>query len=559
MTVLLRFFSATALSLSLLCAYSVKAQNSDAPKNVSSTYFLKNCNLVSQPGTMSRGLSVVIRDGLIAEIGTGIRQPFDAQVIVCDSLYVYAGFIDPYSHTGIARPENKERPRAKDPGNPSPEAAGIMPDVNAVTLFNPSDKSVEEMRTAGFCISQSVPHGLMLPGQSSIFLLGDGPADRMLLKSASSQNFQLEVSRGVYPSTVIGAMAQFRDLYKNASLGIEYEEKYRMNQTGLPRPEQSREIKALYPVVKKAMPLYFMAQQTKDIHKALAMKKELDFDMVLAEVRQGWHYADQIKAQNITPLLSLNIPETEKKDSTAKIAEVNKEKESFEKKREESRQNYLTQAALFEKKGIRFAFSYKNVKPQDIQKNIRTLIKNGLSETYALAALTTHPAAILGISSTAGTVEKGKMANLVIADKPVFDEKSRIRHVFVEGKRYDMAIPAKKPEIPKDKADPMTGTWSYTVETPDTPQTGKIIIGRAGDSYKVTVKDETNSETEYEGFDVASKDKNKISFSINTLLDGNVKVDFSLNMEEKSFSGSVNAGHLGTYEIKGDKVVKPEN
>lgn len=556
---LTRFFPALMWSVSILCPVLLKAQNSDAPKNVSNTYFLKNCTLVSQPGVINRGHSVIIRDGLIAETGPGVRQPFDAQVISCDSLYIYAGFIDPYSNTGITKPENKERPKAKDPGNPPSDVAGIMPDLNAATLFNPSDKSVEEMRSAGFGISHTLPHGLMLPGQSSIFLLGDGPADRMLVRTASAQNFQFEVSRGVYPSTIIGVMAKFRDLFKNASQGLAYEEKYKINPAGLPRPDQSRETKALYPVVSKSVPLYFLAQHTKDVHRAFAMKEELGFDMVLAEVRQGWHYADKIKAQNITTLLSLNIPEPEKKDSTAKTTDVSKEKESFEKKREESRQNYLTQASLFEKKGIRFAFSYKNVKTGDIHKNIRTLIKNGLSESYALAALTTHPATILGISSMAGTVEKGKIANLVITDKPIFDEKSRIKHVFVEGKKYDMASQSKKPEVTKEKADPISGTWSYTVETPETPQKGKIIISKSGEIYKVTVKDETNSATDYEGMDVSGKEKNKLSFYINTSLDGNVKVDFSLSFEDKLFTGSVNAGHLGSYEIKGEKVAKPEN
>lgn len=551
-----RFF---LLSCTLLLSCGLSGQNSDAPKMISGAHFLKNCTLVSQPGNTLKGNNVLIRNGLITDIGTHIVPPFDALVINCDSLFVYAGFIDPYSHTGIIKPENKERSRVQDPGNPPNETAGITPEVNTSTLFNPGEKSVEEMRTSGFCISQTVPYGLMLPGQNSLFLLGDGPADKLLIKSGSGQNFQLEVSRGVYPSTIIGAMAKFRDLYKNASLGLSYEEKYRLNPAGMPRPEQSREIKALYPVVSKSVPLYFLSQYTKDVHKALALKSELGFDMVLAEVKQGWHYADKLKSQNIPVLLSLSLPEEIKKDSTAKSGETAAEKEGFDKKREESYKQYLTQASQFENLGIRFAFSYKNVNRSDILKNIRTLIKNGLSENYALAALTTHPAQILGISGIAGSVEKGKMANIVVTDKPIFDEKSKIKYVFVEGRKYEMAEKPKKQDGGKDRQDPLAGSWSYVVDTPDMAQKGRITITKSeAGGYKVVVKDETNSATEYEGKNVTAVDKNQLSFYIDTDLAGPLKVDFNLTFETSGFSGAVIAGQLGSFNVKGEKLGKPE-
>ncbi|MFZ1525990.1 MAG: amidohydrolase family protein, partial [Saprospiraceae bacterium] len=455
---------------------ALTAQNSDAPKLLSNTYFLQNCFVVKQPGTILPLQNVLIKDGVIADIGPVIKPPFDAQILKADSFYVYAGFIDAYSNVGVARPESSssssrpegrgERPRVQDPGNPPNDVAGITPQIQATDVYRSTDKSVSDMRTAGFAISHVAPRGLLLPGQSGIYLLGDGSNDRMLLKSPVAQTFQLEVNRGVFPSTSIAAIAKFRDLYKNAAIAGAHEEKFKtMPAGGLSRPNYTKELTSLYPVTTKKMPLHFVARSTKDVHKALSLKDELGFDLILTEVKQGWHYTDRIKKSNVQVLLSLELPEEEKDEgkkedeksakkdtSSAKVMkkeikkEQNPEKDQFDKKKQESIKEYLLQASVFEKNGVKFGFSFLNAKPSDIKKNLRRLIENGLSENYALAALTTHPAQMLGISSLAGTVDKGKLANLVITDKPYFSEKSVIKFVFVDGKKYDYSEKPKKQE-----------------------------------------------------------------------------------------------------------------
>jgi hypothetical protein len=309
---------------SFFCAVIVVAQNSDTPKPLSKTYYIKNCFVVKQPGTVLSGQNIIVKDGFILDIGPNVKIPYDAQMLAADSMYVYAGFIDAYSNTGITKPEQKDRPKVTDPGNPPNDIAGITPQVLSNDHYKPSDKSVADMRSAGFGLSQVAPRGLMLPGQSSIFLLGDGSADEMILKFGSAQNFQFETSRGVYPSTLIGIMAKFRDLYQNAKIAGQHEEKFLKNPLGLSRPDYTKELKSLYPITTKKQPLYVVAQKTKDVHKALMLKDELGFDLVLAEVKQGWHYIDKIKQQNISVLLSLDLPNEEKKSSD-KEGKENKE------------------------------------------------------------------------------------------------------------------------------------------------------------------------------------------------------------------------------------------
>jgi hypothetical protein len=303
----------------------VIGQNSDAPKPLSATFYLQNCFVVKQPGSILAGQNVIIKDGFISDIGPVLKAPFDAQIIKADSMYVYAGFIDAYSNVGIAKPETRtERPRVQDPGNPPNDIAGITPQIQASDVYKSSDKSVADMRAAGFSISQSTPRGLMLPGQSSIYLLGDGANDKMLIRSGAAQTFQLEVNRGVYPSTSIAAIAKFKDLYKNASIAGAHDEKFKLAPLGLSRPDYSKELMSLYPVTNKKMPLYFVAQKTKDVHKALTLRDELGFELILAEVKQGWHYKDRIKKNNIPILLSLELPEEEKADAKKEDAKGEK-------------------------------------------------------------------------------------------------------------------------------------------------------------------------------------------------------------------------------------------
>jgi hypothetical protein len=550
-------------------------QNSDAPKQISNTYFLKNCFVVKQPGVTLAGQNVVIKDGLIAEVSPSIIPPFDAQMVKSDSLYVYAGFIDGYSNTGIVKPENKERTKINDPGNPPNDLAGITPQIKAIDQFKPSEKSVSDMRSAGICLSNIVPRGLMLPGSTDLMLLSDGAQDRMLLKTGTGQSFQLEPMRGGFPSTTIGVISKFRELYRNANIAGSHDEKFKLNGTGLSRPDYSKELVALYPVTTKKLPLYFKAQKTKDVHKALSLQNELGFDMILADVKQGWHYVDQIKKTNSKVMISIELPEDDKKDTkkdslkdvksdSLKIAnkkvvtltDKNSEKDSFNQVREKSLKEYLSQAAIFEKAGIAFGFSFLDAKTSDVKKNIRRMIENGLTEKGALAALTINPAQILGVSHLVGTVEKGKIANLVITNKPYFDEKSSISYVFVDGKKFDYTEKPKKDNKPSETGK-FIGKWSYVVEIPGSTQKGKVNVKKVDGKYKITIIDDSSPNEE----DTAEEIKlegNNLTFYIMADMGQPVKVDFDLKMEEKSYSGNISMTQFGIFPIKGEYEGQPD-
>ena len=90
-------------------------------------------------------------------------------------------------------------------------------------------------------------------------------------------------------------------------------------------------------------------------------------------------------------------------------------------------------AAAIERAGITFAFTSDGVEPNEFAANVRKAIEAGLSADTALAAVTTNPAAMFGVDSIIGTIEAGKIANLVVATGAPFAEGSEVRHVFVDG------------------------------------------------------------------------------------------------------------------------------
>lgn len=166
---------------------------------VTRTYAITNATIIQGPGRKLEGGTVIIKDGLIQSVGKGLAVPAEAIQIKGDSMHIYAGFIDGLSRTGVTKPkEEGQRERVTNPGNPPPERAGITPQVDVRTLINPADKSIEEMRNAGFTVAQVVPYGVLLPGSATVIALNGKPVDQMVLASKSSLYSELSGNQGVY-------------------------------------------------------------------------------------------------------------------------------------------------------------------------------------------------------------------------------------------------------------------------------------------------------------------------------------------------------------------------
>lgn len=543
----------------LLCfaALGAFAQEEVKLAPVTRTYAITNVNIIQGPGRKVDMGTVIIRNGIIQNVGKNLSIPSDAVVIKADSMYVYAGFIDGYSRAGVIKPKqetNRERP--KDPGNPDPEQAGITPQNDVRTSLNPADKSVEDLRALGFTTAQVVPYGGMLPGTGSIIQLGGETANEMVLFANSSFYSELTGAQRMYPNTVIGVMSKYRELYRQAAQAKAYENMYASNRAGLERPTNDKILEAFYPVIDKRMPVLFKADRYLDANRVLLLQQDLGFNVVLGDVKDSWDLINKIKTSNAKVFLSLDLPEAvkeEKKDD--KKDQSTAEKEALEKRKTEAIAQYTAQASVFQKAGVSFGFSTASAKTKDIPANLRRMIAAGLTEDQALAALTTSPAQILGIADRVGTVDNGKIANLVISDKPYFNEKAKVRYVFVDGVMYKYEVKEEKKADAKNgngkKADP-NGKWSYTTETPQGNSTGVIVIKNQEGAYTGTITNSmSDRETELKSIMV---DGNVLSFSFGfDAGGGSMTIDVNLTIDGTDFEGTMSVGQYGSFPMKGSK------
>lgn len=518
---------------------------------VSRTFAFTNATIVTAPGRKLEGSTVVVKDGLITAVGKAVAVPPDAIVVKADSMFIYAGFIDGFSRVGVTKPKEEQRERLKDPGNPPPDRAGITPQNDVRHALNPADKSIEELRNLGFAVAQVVPYGNFLPGQGAIIALSGKPADQMVLKKSSALYSELTGTPNIYPNTVMAVMAKWRDLYRQASLARSHEALYAANRVGLERPLTDRVLETFYPVIGQQQPVLFRGEKVLEIQRVLALKDDLKFSLQLGDVKEAWPIVNKVKASGATVFLSLDLPEEAKKDDKKKTP-PDAEREALEKRKSETIARATAQAAEFQKAGVAFGFATASVKAANIPAHLRRIIAAGLSEDAALAALTTAPAQLLGLSDRLGTIENGKMANLVVSDKPYFNEKAVVRYVMVDGALFRLE---KKEAKKSDGKTNAAGTWAYSVESPR-GGSGKITIkddGKGNLSGTITQSAATG-ETELKNVELDGK---TLTFSFDFTMGPNTMTfQVTATVEADTLEGTMTAGTFGSFPMKATRDPK---
>ncbi|MBO6659639.1 MULTISPECIES: amidohydrolase family protein [Roseivirga] len=475
------------LSMSVISLSSWAQSDPTGESPVTRTYALTNATVITKPGTELKETTVIIKDGLIQSVGKNASIPANAQVIDASELYVYAAFIDGMSNTGAKRPENPQRPQNLFTPDPPNFYAGITPENSVVEQLDVESSSIASLREAGFAISNTVPYGRMLPGSSALILLNDADhADDIIMKKDAALFAQWVGAPGAYPGNILGMMAKWRNLYRNAVQDKKHSELYAQNPAGMTRPENDRVSQAFFPVIAQQKPVMFNVDGVLDVRRAMRLRDDLGFPLIVAGVEQSWELADELKATNTPIFLSLDLPDEPKASDDEDKSE---EMAAMEERRMEFYKIHVAQAAKLQEAGVNFGFAVGSVRSNSIWKNVQTYIDNGLSTDAALAALTTNPASILGISQVVGTVETGKLANVMVTTAPLFTKDAKVKMMFVDGDKYEYEVKERKKAAnggdnsSATTGDPVTGSWTYALITPQGDQGGKMVISKEGSNY----------------------------------------------------------------------------
>src|SRR5229473_1573371 len=177
----------------------------------------------------------------------------------------------------------------------------------------------------------------------------------------------------------------------------------------------------------------------------------------------------------------------------------------------------------------------------------KKLIDAGLAPDAALRALTLSPAEIFGVADRLGSIENGKIANLVIADGDIFEEKTKIKMVFVDGHRFEIREPEKPKEPPKGD---ISGKWKLSYTTPEGPEesTADLSMDKDG-TISGSITSKHGTATIISGYLSADK----FSFTINMPLDqGPTDVIFSGTFDGTTLKGSISVVGL-SFDFTGVK------
>ena len=528
----------------------------DIPR-VSNAYLIKGALITTSPESAPLLQDILIKDGIIQEVGPNIKASIVARIIQADSMYMYPGFIAAASHIGITKPkEPSSPPKVERPGYPPNNLAGITPEAKSAEFYNGQEGSIASMRKLGFSISHSMPYGKMLPGQTSIISLNGKSFNEAAIAEDFGQYAQFKGASSMFPATTIGVMAKWRELYRNAELASEHTERYQKQARNLKRPNQDPATMALIPLTEGKQSVFFHAEEHVDIQRALQLQKELGFKEVIVEAKRGEMSIKKAKDRGVKILVSLDLPKEMKQDSS-KDATVQKDENSLLQERKRTAiTKYETSGASLTKSGLTAGFSFMEVKSKDIYPNIRRLIANGMTVESALAHLTTLPAKLLNIDNIAGTLEKGKIANLIISNKPIFEKGALVNMVMVDGTLHK--IKAKKKKNENREGINIEGIWSYTIEVPGLESNGNLEFKKVEESYNLNMTNNTTPGKTYELTD-QTLDGSSLSYSVDINVEETaIKLEVEITFDGDAFDGSVDVGEFGTFPITGQKEESPK-
>ncbi|HTS12313.1 MAG TPA: amidohydrolase family protein [Candidatus Limnocylindrales bacterium] len=420
-------------------------------------YFaITNARIVPVSGPPIEGGTIVITKGLIQAVGANVTIPPEAWVVDGKGLTVYPGLIDAGTNIGLQQ-EGGEGGAPMAGGRGARRAAAMMggpiargpedrpgstPWRVAADEFKTDDKRIESWRSAGFTTVLSAPEGGMLPGQGSIIDLAGERAGDFVVKPQATLQVSFRPAGGFFgfPDSLMGSIAYIRQVLDDASWYAESEPIYLANPTKSERIPYDRTERVVSQALANKELVILPEQNSVQILRGLRLAKEWNIHAALFGAQGGYAVADAIGAAHMPVIVSLKWPERPK--------DVDPEAEQTLRDLRFRDRAPGTPAALA-KMGVTFAFSSDGLSgPKDILKNVKKSIDAGLAPDAALRALTLDAAGILGASEQLGSIEPGKIANLVVTDGDIFNEKTKVKDVFVDGKFFEIhaeASPLKPP------------------------------------------------------------------------------------------------------------------
>lgn len=403
----------------------------DGPRSVEPRWHaLVHATLIPAPGVRIEDATIVVRDGIVTSVEAGGAVPAGATEHDCKGLVVHAAFVEPWAPVKVPR---------TDPGAPD---AHWNPEVQAHRSALDGEgldaETLETLRKEGFAAAAIVPEDGIFKGRAALVLLDDrGPAEGVPEDAVVARDvyfgLSLHGSGAGYPRSLMGAVALVRQTLLDAAWYERAHAVYAAHPRGQEPPPRCAALAALAPGTSRA-PLFV---ETRDEIEALAASRigrEMDRRLVIVGSGTEFRRLDALADAGHVIVVPVAFPEPPDVSTLAAAERVSLRRLATW---EQAPTNPRRLAAA----GLPVVFSTVRLEdPGRFLEGVRRAVRYGLPEEEALAMLTTRTAELLGVADRLGTVETGKLANLVVTEGPLFDGRA-IREVWVRGRRFEIHPP----------------------------------------------------------------------------------------------------------------------
>ena len=356
--------------------------------------------------------TVLIRDGRIAAVGTNVSVPSDATRIDATGKWVTPGLIDGAGQLGLV--EVSAVPGTREA---SLQGDTIAAAFNVAEGINPASTLIPVNRIEGVTTALAVPVGHLVSGQAVLIDLDGTTIEQMIVKSPVGVVVDLsESGKDEAGGSRAGSADRLRRVFRDA---LEYERRKTDFGRAQMRPlsASAADLEALLPVLHGREPLIAVANRRSDIETALRLAREFKLKLVLSGGAEGWEIASAIAAAGVPVLVEPmdNIPSYD----ALGIRYEN--------------------AALLAKAGVTIALMETDThKSHDLRQQAGNAVSYGMTWDQALRAVTATPAQIFGVADRYGSLETGKVANVVVWTGDPFEFSTGVEHVLIRGKEIPL-------------------------------------------------------------------------------------------------------------------------
>jgi hypothetical protein len=421
----------------------------------------------------------------------------------------------------------------------------------------PAAGDIRTSRDVGITTALVAPSRGAFRGLSALIPMRDDSSAHYVVKAPVGMHMGFQGVAGRYPATLLGVIAYERQQLYDAQRHGLLMDRYKAGQRGLARPSYDADLDALVPVVRGQLPAFFAANNENEIRRAIDIAKEFDLKLTIVGGTEAFRALDALKGAR--PLVvSVDFPQAVEVTGWAYRGAQRRELNDSATRDASVKKIVEANAATLNKAGVKFALAPGALKPNDFIANVHKAIAAGLPREVAVEALTIRAAEIAGVGDQLGSIEPGKIADLVVSDGPPLADNARIRTVFVDGIDYDVtpATPARSGQRAGTGARgggemaQVAGTWTMTVNGPQGAMTSTMTVTQTGDALDGNMISELGTSAISEG----RVNGRTLTWSASFQL-GNERttVNFEAEVDGNRMTGRLRAGESGTMTFTAER------